>query len=126
MFSVTLTFWTQYVFGHPISMHAMYVRHRHDSCTSCMAVMTACCTLSSMAMMRCMYSCFSAQLTAQPRISCSSRPSSPWSWCSPATPRHVALQLKYRAVSLTYLSILREGFTPIFSATLSYEKSVSP
>ena len=31
------------------------------------------------------------------------------------------------AVSLTYLSILKEGFTPIFSATLSYgRKSVSP
>ena len=30
------------------------------------------------------------------------------------------------AVSLTYLSILKEGFTPIFSATLSYGKSVSP
>jgi len=26
------------------------------------------------------------------------------------------------AVSLTYLSILKEGFTPIFSATLSYGK----
>jgi len=30
------------------------------------------------------------------------------------------------AVSLTYLSILKEGFTPIFSATQSYGKSVSP
>jgi len=31
------------------------------------------------------------------------------------------------AVSLTYLSILRERFTPIFSATLNYgRKSVSP
>ena len=31
------------------------------------------------------------------------------------------------AVSLTYLSILKRGFTPIFSATLSYGKmSVSP
>jgi len=30
------------------------------------------------------------------------------------------------AVSLTYLSILKEGFTPMFSATLSYGKSVSP
>jgi len=30
------------------------------------------------------------------------------------------------AVSLTPLSILKEGFTPIFSATLSYGKSVSP
>jgi len=28
------------------------------------------------------------------------------------------------AVSLTYLSILKEGFTPIFSAILSYGKSV--
>jgi len=30
------------------------------------------------------------------------------------------------AVSLTYLSILKEGFTPVFSATLSNGKSVSP
>ena len=30
------------------------------------------------------------------------------------------------AVSLTYLSILKEGFKPIFSATLSYGKSDSP
>jgi len=31
------------------------------------------------------------------------------------------------AVSLTFLSLLREGFTPIFCATLSYgRKSVSP
>jgi len=30
--------------------------------------------------------------------------------------------MKQGAVSLTYLSILKEGFTPIFSATLSYEK----
>ena len=30
------------------------------------------------------------------------------------------------AVSLTNLSILKEGFTPIFSPTLSYGKSVSP
>ena len=29
-------------------------------------------------------------------------------------------------ISLTYLSILRQGFTPIFSATLSYGKSLSP
>jgi len=30
------------------------------------------------------------------------------------------------AVSLTHLSILQEGFMPIFSATLSFGKSVSP
>jgi len=30
------------------------------------------------------------------------------------------------AVSLTYLSILREGFMPFFSAILSYGKSISP
>jgi len=30
------------------------------------------------------------------------------------------------AVSLTYLSSLKEGFTPIFSATQSYGKRVSP
>jgi len=29
-------------------------------------------------------------------------------------------------VSLTYLSILKKGFKPIFSATLNYGKSVSP
>jgi len=29
-------------------------------------------------------------------------------------------------VSLTFLRILKEGFTPIFSATLSYGKNVSP
>jgi len=40
------------------------------------------------------------------------------SQCS--APKHLG------AVSLTYLSLLREGFTPIFSATLSYGKSVSP
>jgi len=35
--------------------------------------------------------------------------------------------VKQGAVSLTFLSLLREGFTPIFSATLSYgRKNVSP
>ena len=51
--------------------------------TSCMARMTECCTASSMPMMRWMYSCFSSQLTAQPRMSCSRRPSSTVSLCSP-------------------------------------------
>lgn len=52
-------------------------------CTSCMAVITTCCTDSSIAIIRWMYSCFSVQFTAHPRISCSSRPNSPWSLCSP-------------------------------------------
>ncbi|KAH3696587.1 hypothetical protein DPMN_084063 [Dreissena polymorpha] len=46
--------------------------------------MTACCTDSSMVMKRWMYSCFSAQFTAHPRISCSRRPSSPWLLLSPS------------------------------------------
>jgi len=37
----------------------------------------------------------------------------------------VSVAMYQGAVSLTYLSILKEGFTPIFSATLSYGKSVS-
>jgi len=45
---------------------------------------------------------------------------------------HTSYQLEYRnlwetqgASSLTFLSIHKEGFMPIFSATLSYGKSVS-
>jgi len=34
--------------------------------------------------------------------------------------------MSHGAVSLTYLIILKKGFTPILSATLSYGKSVSP
>ena len=43
------------------------------------------------------------------------------------TTRHYSIvYMDQGVVSLTYLSILEEGFTPIFSATLSYGKSVSP
>lgn len=55
----------------------------HILLTSCIAVMTACCTDSSIDIILWIYSCFSVQLTAQPRISCKRRPSSPWSLLSP-------------------------------------------
>ena len=51
--------------------------------TSCMACITTCCTDSSMLIIFWMYSCFSSQFTAQPRMSCSMRPSSAASLCSP-------------------------------------------
>ena len=48
-----------------------------------MAFMTTCCTDTSMDMILCMYSCLSAQFTAQPKISCNNRPNSDVLQCSP-------------------------------------------
>lgn len=82
--------------------------------TSWMAVMTTCCTDSSMAIILWIYSCFSLQFTAQPSISCNNRPSSVALICSPVKrwERHLLKLLHCKLFKIKIIKIPTALFLP--------------